>query len=104
MSSKHDAEIKSLLSISPKAYRFIVNELEANYHIHSYDIQASGIKKKDGIHIILRFGEQFTNKEERFFLNKQVESLGDELREFVESTGETCKQVLIDDYFKTMAP
>ncbi|MFD1848513.1 hypothetical protein [Oceanobacillus bengalensis] len=103
MSEEQEINIKSLISISPKLYQKITKELENKYHIHSYDLQVTGIKQEEGIKVVLRFGEHFNNEKEQFF---SYESLEDDkaLDTFIDEAGETCKQVLIDDYFKKMAP
>ncbi|WP_085992615.1 hypothetical protein [Oceanobacillus senegalensis] len=97
------AQVKSLISVSPKLYRYFTTELENRYHIHSYDFQADAIKKENGIYIILRFGDYFDQKKEQFFSNNKLEDKK-ELEAFIIEAGEFCKQVLIDDYFKRMAP
>ncbi|WP_188205551.1 hypothetical protein [Alkalibacillus aidingensis] len=105
MSQKETKEkSQSLISVSPKLNREIVSRLEEQYHIHSYDIQANAIKKENGIHILIYFGEHFTHKEDAFFTYEQINQISDEIKEFIEKTGEACKQVLIDDYYKMMAP
>ncbi|SHF54997.1 hypothetical protein [Ornithinibacillus halophilus] len=104
MGEKKDEQIQSLISISPTLYRLITRELENQYHIHSYDIQVFGIREEDGIRVIIRHGDDFAHKKEQFFFFKQIEDVSDELKDFITSTGESCKQVLIDDYFKRMAP
>ncbi|RKQ30751.1 hypothetical protein [Oceanobacillus halophilus] len=104
MSEKTKKEkINSLISISPKLYRYITSELQKRYHVHSYDLQAGAIKKEHGIHVFLRFGERFSHEKEQFFSDEKLED-GKELDAFIEEAGEACKQVLIDDYFKRMTP
>ncbi|WP_068672615.1 hypothetical protein [Oceanobacillus sp. Castelsardo] len=96
-------QLRSLISVSPKLYRYITSELEKRYHIHSYDLQAGAIKKDDGVHIFLRYGEHYNNEKDQFLTNEMLED-GKVLETFVEEVGEACKQVMIDDYFNKMTP
>jgi len=100
---KSQNQVRSLISVSPKLYRYITSELEKRYHIHSYDLQAGAITKENGIHIFVRFGEHYNHEKDQFLTNEMLE---DEkvLETFVEEVGEACKQVMIDDYFNKMAP
>jgi len=98
------SEIQFLGSVSPKLYRYIVAELEREFHIQSYDFKAGAMKEKDGLRVILQFGEHFTHKTEEFFSDKQIEILSEDIRSFIHRTGENCKEVMIDEYFKRMAP
>jgi hypothetical protein len=95
----------SLRSLSPKLYQYITEKLFEDYHIHSFDVQIDAEEKEEGIHIILRFGEYFTHSEEHFCSSDSLEKDNDkELDEFIDKTGEECKQVLIDDYYRMMTP
>jgi hypothetical protein len=96
-------QVRSLISVSPKLYRYITSELEKKYHIHSYDLQADAILKENGIHILLRYGEHYNNEKDQFLTHEMLENKK-VLETFVEEVGEVCKQVMIDDYFNKMTP
>lgn len=95
---------KSLRAVSPKLYRLIMAGLEDEYHIQPYDVQAEAVKKDTGFQVILRFGEQFTENQEQFFSFEAVSEKSDQVKEFVQTAGDACKQVLIEDYYRIMAP
>jgi len=104
VSEKNSKELeKPLRIISPKLYRFIISEFE-KYNIHSYDLLINGIKKDQGMEIILRFGETFSRKKSKLFSDQVIKGQADELRKFIENATEACKKAMIDDYFERMAP
>lgn|SRR5690625_2329474 len=94
---------KPLRMISPEIYNHIISEVK-DYNIHSYDLLVNGIKKENGMQIILRFGENFAREQTKLLSLKVLEEKGDELTNFIRSTAETCKKAMIDDYFDKMAP
>lgn len=100
---ENQGKIKSLISVSPKLYRFITTNLADKYHIHSYDIQVGAVEKEKGIHIYLKYGEHFTYEKEQFFTTEMLE---DEkaLEAFIDEVGDTCKEAMIEDYFNRMTP
>lgn len=100
---QNQEQIRSLISISPQLYQYITSNLATKYHIHSYDIQVGALKKETGIHIYLKFGEYYNHEIDQFFTNEMLE---DEsvLQGFVDEIGETCKEVMIEDYFNRMTP
>lgn len=100
---QNDQQEKSLITLSPKLYRHITKRLQDRYHIHSYDLQANGLKKEDGLHVIIRFGEHYNHEKEKYISNEALEN-DKKLDPFIKEVGEACKQVLIDDYFKKMTP
>lgn len=63
-----------------------------------------GTKRDDGMEISIYFGERFTQKKTAFFLMDSIKNQGEELIAFLNSVSETCKQVMIDEYFERMAP
>lgn len=93
-----------LYKISPKLYRYIITELETNFHIQPYDVQLEGNNKDEGIKLIVRFGENFNHSSEQFFSNEQLENEKLALKDFIAKTGGQCIQVLKDDYFNKMTP
>lgn len=87
--------------VFPELYDFLNTELE-KLHIHSYDYQATIAEKKDGYEIFLRFGEGFTQTLSRFFGYEVIEEKGQDLLDFIQLMGESCKNILVADYFKMM--
>ena len=96
-------EIQTLRVIAPDIYQIITSELEKQ-NIHSYDVQINAIKKEQGLQIILLFGENFTHKKEQFFTHEAIKNFSDEIIAFAKETGESCKEVMISEYFKMMRP
>lgn len=94
---------QSLRVVSPLLYQSILIELEKQ-NIHSYDVQIDAVKGNKGIHIILKYGESFTHQKEQSFTNHAIEKNSSEIAEFVKKAGETCKEVMINEYFKMMRP
>src|SRR5690625_1355945 len=95
--------MRPLRIISPKLYTLIIGEFET-YNIHSYDLMIEGEKKDKGIQIRILFGEHFAHTETEFFSFESIEKMSDELIQFIKSAAETCKETMIADYFKMMAP
>lgn len=96
-------QLKSLRTISPKLYHFIISELTV-FNIHSYDVLLEGIERKTGIEIVLHYGHNFIRHQTAFFSFKTIEEHGDDLKEFINDVSEDCKKTMIDDYFNQMAP
>ena len=94
---------KPLRIISPHLYNTIVSELEI-YNIHSYDVLMNGNKGEEGIQITLQFGEDYAHQETKFFSFKEIEEVADDFIQFIKKVAETCKEAMIADYFKMMAP
>ena|SRR5690554_2654449 len=93
----------SLRSLSPALYEYIINQFLEQYHIHSYDIQVLGVKTETGIQVIVKYGETFSHESEQHFTFEALKNK-DILNTFIQETGEACKKVMIDDYFRTMTP
>ncbi len=94
---------KSLRVVFPQLYQSILAELE-KLNIHSYDMQINAEKQKDGVRLILQFGENFTHQKTQFFTYEAIENNSSEMTKFVKVTGEACKEVMINEYFKKMRP
>lgn len=99
-----EEERKPLRAISPKLYMFITKELEKQFHIQPYDVQVDAIQKDEGMQISVRFGEQFSQQVEQFFSSDALWDDRKQLQQFIQKTGESCKDVLIKNYFRMMAP
>ncbi|UJL46684.1 hypothetical protein KFZ58_01615 [Virgibacillus sp. NKC19-16] len=95
---------KSLRVISPDLYWYITGKFEELHNVHTYDIQADAIKEETGLHIRLKFGDQFAHQEEQFFTFEAIEEQSTELEGFVKSTADKCQEVMVADYFKMMNP
>ncbi|MUV36731.1 hypothetical protein JNUCC1_00535 [Lentibacillus sp. JNUCC-1] len=104
MADQTTQKAKSLRVIAPQLYKDIINAMTAKHNIHSYDIQATAIEKKDGLTIILRFGEEFAHTQEAFFTHETIKDRGEELNQFIQETADICKDVMVKDYFKMMKP
>ncbi len=96
-------KIQSLQIVYPNLYRWIVEELEEKFCIHSYDIQADAIQKENGVEVIIRFGQYFHHQKKEF-LSNPIERSSEEFNKFIHKIGKACREVLIDDYFKMMTP
>ncbi|MBP1969923.1 hypothetical protein J2Z83_002031 [Virgibacillus natechei] len=95
---------KNLRVLSPDLYRYITSKFEEFHNIHTYDVQVDVIKKETGLHIQIRFGDQFAHAEEQFFTFEAIEEPDAEFEEFVKSTADACQKVMVADYFKMMKP
>lgn len=98
MESKKELPLRLVL---PKLYEILSTELE-NLHIHSYDYQANVIEENKGYEIILRYGDGFQKSESTFFTSEMIENGSKELLDFIKSAAQSCKTVMIADYFKMM--
>ncbi|MDP4084849.1 MAG: hypothetical protein Q8934_09570 [Bacillota bacterium] len=87
--------------VLPKLYNLVNAELEKR-HIHAYDYQAMVIEQDNGIDLILQFGENFSKSESHYFTNEMIEKESNELLDFIQAVGESCKNIMIADYFKMM--
>lgn len=97
---------KPLRILSPQLYQFMITQFKT-YNIHSYDLIINGIKKDHGIEIEVRFGEKFTKAKSAIFSTKVIDNQSNEhtkLTGFIDEVAETCKKVMIDEYFERMAP
>ncbi|GAA0444652.1 hypothetical protein GCM10008983_22580 [Lentibacillus halophilus] len=95
---------RSLRIILPELYHFITTELENRYNIHKYDIQANAIKEESGYKVILYYGDGFAHQMSRSLTNDVLHNKREALTEFLEEAGESCKEVMIADYFRMMKP
>lgn len=96
-------QTRTLRIIAPKLYEFITNELEKE-NIHSYDVQMKALQKEEGIHVFLWYGEKYNNQADAFFSHQVVEELGEEIEEFIKNVAESCKEIMLNEYFKMMKP
>mgnify|MGYP001289209612 CR=1 FL=1 len=104
MSESNEQRYRSLMIVSPKLYRYITDGLEEEYRIHSYDLKLLGKKVENGIEVIVRHGEYFDHEVTHFFKTEEIEEGHPSLDTFIKETGDTARKVLIDNYFKIMAP
>ncbi|MFD2760803.1 hypothetical protein [Lentibacillus juripiscarius] len=95
---------RSLRVILPELYSFITTELEDRYNIHPYDIQANAVKEASGYKIILYYGDNYAHQKAQSFSVKSLQSFDTELTAFIEEVGESCKEVMIADYYRMMKP
>ncbi|SER64134.1 hypothetical protein SAMN04487944_107109 [Gracilibacillus ureilyticus] len=95
--------MKPLVSAYPRLYEQLLKSLEEE-NIHSFDIEAYATEKDGQAEIEIRFGDNFQHViKEKFSLNNLTEKNQDYLA-FCTKTGETCKETLIQDYFKMVKP
>jgi methylase of polypeptide subunit release factors len=92
-------EDRLLRFAAPQLYKKMV-EIFSNHHIHSYDVQASVVKKEDGMDVTLRFSSDFSQFVSAFFSSEQAENPDKEVIQFFEETAEKCKSILIANYYK----
>lgn len=93
---------KLLQIVSPELNEYVSAKLEEKFNIHSFDITLKGIEKEGGIHVIFRYGDGFAHQMDHFFPYTAISAESVEIKEFTESAGETCKDVMISDYYKMM--
>jgi len=98
------SKLQMLQSLSPRLYQDITAALEEQFRVHSYDIQLIGEEKDTGIRVIVKYGENFDHEAEHFFTFDSIGKDTEAFHLFIEETGEACKKVLIEDYFRTMTP
>ncbi|MDQ0300339.1 UDP-2,3-diacylglucosamine pyrophosphatase LpxH [Salibacterium salarium] len=101
MSKNGARQEKSLRVVAPDIYNKLIQELET-YHIQPYDIQANAIEYKDGLQLILYYGEQFPHLEKKFASFEEWSDWTADLSTFIELTAQTLKQTMVADYFKMM--
>lgn len=95
-------ERKPLRALSPDLYLWMTQELEKQFHIQPYDVQIDGVEKDEGMEVIIRYGEQFSQHSKQFFSSAAINEKS--IQKFIESTGEICQETLIKNYYRMMAP
>ncbi|WP_164668821.1 hypothetical protein [Virgibacillus doumboii] len=104
MESKQSGKEQPLRVVLPELYTFVTEGLEDLHNIHPYDIQLYGVEEETGYQLIFYFGEGYSHQESIFFSHSSIEKKDSEITDFVEKFGESCKEVMIADYFKMMKP
>lgn len=97
----HENLEQSIRVISPSLYSHIASELET-IHIHPYDVRVNGIKKENGMELIIRFGDGYAHMKSELFSFEAIEKLDECITEFIKQVGEECKQTMIADYYKML--
>ncbi|RYG71840.1 hypothetical protein EU245_12840 [Lentibacillus lipolyticus] len=95
---------QSLRIILPELYSFITTKLEEHYNIHPYDIQVYAAKETSGYKLIFYYGDGYARQKTQSFTDKVLKNFDTELLEFIEAVGESCKEVMIADYYRMMKP
>ncbi|SFD77437.1 hypothetical protein SAMN05216238_10429 [Lentibacillus persicus] len=98
---KHEKPMRVIL---PQLHHQIAEQLEEQHNIHPYDIQTKVIPVDAGYEVIVYFGDSFAHREAAYFSVEAIEKNGGELSGFIEKIGDTCKEVMIADYYKMMRP
>lgn len=104
MESGVSGKEQSLRVILPELYNFVTDELERLHNIHPYDIQIYTIEETTGYQLIFYFGEGYSHQDSHSFSKNSIEKMDKEITDFIEIFGESCKEVMIADYFKMMKP
>ncbi|TMN23684.1 hypothetical protein FH966_12865 [Lentibacillus cibarius] len=95
---------RTLRIILPELYNFITTKLEELYNIHPYDIQVYAVKEASGYKLFLYYGDGYAHQKSQSFTDEALQNFDTELLEFIESVGESCKEVMIADYYRMMKP
>lgn len=90
-----------LRAVAPHLFEQITTELEL-YNIHLNDIQANVVKKDEGLHVIVLFGENFTQSKSHFFSSAKDDVNEIEMKQFAHKIAEACREIMVADYFKMM--
>ncbi|WP_019378444.1 hypothetical protein [Virgibacillus halodenitrificans] len=88
--------------LMPELYQYIIEYLEEQHNIHSYDIQVFGMKQKVGLQLSFAFGEDYSHQEKKTFSLEQFHNKEKDIKPFIEEFGEKCKETMIADYYKMM--
>jgi len=99
----NNKELQPLMMLSPFLYQELLGALEKE-NIHSFDIEAYGCKHSDEIEIEVSFGEGFQKVMKETFPLVILKEKNDKYLNFCTNIGETCKKIMIDDYFKMVKP
>ncbi|MMZ64222.1 hypothetical protein D3C76_209860 [compost metagenome] len=86
---------------NPELYSILREEL-APYHLHSFDVQASGAASHDDFTIVLKYGDRLSYSKEKSFSQHMIMEKDEDIRKFFRSAGDDIKKALISDYFKMM--
>ncbi|MNO01396.1 hypothetical protein D3C81_2215230 [compost metagenome] len=73
-----------------------------SYHLHSFDVQASGVESNDDVTVVLKYGDRLSYTKEKSFSHHTVKENVEDIRKFFRSAGDDIKKTLISDYFKMM--
>ncbi|KWZ78736.1 hypothetical protein [Heyndrickxia coagulans] len=92
---------KPLFSVPPPLYHTFMQTFEL-HHIHLYDADPAGVEKENGIEVVLRYGDRFQHETRKCFSFSDIENKAPEVAEFFKQAAESCKEVLIADYYKMM--
>lgn len=101
MGQKND--LQPLMILSPNLYQQLIDSLETE-NIHSFDIEAYGLKTKDHLEVEVRFGEEYQKVMKETFPLAILKEESEEYLNFCKNVGETCKEIMIQDYFKMVKP
>ncbi|MCJ0931074.1 hypothetical protein [Virgibacillus halodenitrificans] len=86
----------------PELYQYIIEYLEEQHNIHSYDIQVFVMNQHDGYQLSFAFGEDYSHQEKITLTLKQIQNKEDNIKPFIKEFGEKCKETMIADYYKMM--
>lgn len=95
--------LQPLMMLSPYLYQQLTDILEKE-NIHSFDIEAYGLKLKDHLEVEVRFGEAYQKAMKETFPLAVLKEKNEEYLNFCKNIGETCKEIMIQDYFKMVKP
>ncbi|PWU66721.1 MULTISPECIES: hypothetical protein [Gracilibacillus] len=90
-----------LVSFSPFLYQQLLDTIQKE-NLHSFDIDAHVIKGNHHIEIEIYFGENFQHVTKQSFPVKILEERDQDYLNFCTKIGQTCKETMIQDYFKMM--
>jgi hypothetical protein len=75
----------------------------AKFSIHPYDVEASVMGKQEGMELILRFGDGFTQSTRCYFSETALHD-HEEVRRFFKQSARACQMAMIADYYRMTKP
>jgi len=95
---------KPVRIVNPDLYNIIADTFFETHNLHPHDFQADLSEESEGYQLRLSFGEQFRASEEIFLTDEDIDEKSDKLTSFLKETANTCREVMVKDYFKMMKP
>lgn len=90
---------ESLRIVSPVLYRRMI-DIFKKYNIHPYDAHGFIKKSHSGFELSIKLADSFSEVGRTIISDKQAFEPDEEVSEFFKETAESCKNRLIQEYFK----
>lgn len=94
---------KPLRVVAPALYKQMIKVLD-EVQIHPYDVDASAVKQRKEVQIILQYGDKYTQTDHLTVTDAVATKPNDETERFFQEAAERIKKQLIADYFKMVKP